>query len=103
MRAGKMVVARASIALDRKLVSIPLPERLILYAIDASHLVLAPEPINELERKALSKEKVKATLVDGKYLIEMPRKIYEFYHLDEADYTLMASEIHSRTIEILLG
>jgi len=45
--------------------------------------------------KALSKEKVKATLVKGKCLIEMPQKIYEFYHLDEADYTIMAKSERS--------
>jgi hypothetical protein len=34
--------------------------------------------------------------------VELPGKVYDFYHLDEADYTGMASMIRPKTIEILL-
>jgi hypothetical protein len=93
---------KVSIKVDNRLVSVTLPERLILYAFDLSHILLAIKPINELEEKSLSKEDVKVTQVGNEYLIELPKKIYDFYHLDEADYTIMASETNPKTIEILL-
>jgi hypothetical protein len=68
--------------------------------LDTSSLALAP--IREHERSALLKEKARVSVEDGEYLVELPRKVYDFYHLDEADYTVMASEIKPRTIEILL-
>ncbi len=34
--------------------------------------------------------------------LSFPEKVYDFYHLNEADYTVMASEIRPGTIEILL-
>jgi len=57
------------------------------------------KPIHELDKKSLSKEDAK---VGNEYLIELPKKIYDFYHLDEADYTIMTSETNPKTIEILL-
>jgi len=35
-------------------------------------------------------------------LIGLPKKIYDFYHLDEADYTIMTTETNPKTIEILI-
>jgi len=96
------LIEKTPIKIHRKLVSIPLPEKLILYAMDSSHILLALKPINELERKSLSKEDVEVTQVGNEYFIELPKKIYEFYHLDEADYTVMASETNPKTIEILI-
>jgi len=103
LKASKMeLIEKAPIKIDRKLVSISLPEKLILYALDSSHILLALKPINELERKSLSKEDVRVTRVGNEYLIELPKKIYDFYHLDEADYTIMTSETNPKTIEILI-
>jgi len=34
--------------------------------------------------------------------VEVPARVYEFYHLDESDYTVMASEKKPKTIEVLL-
>jgi len=81
------LIEKTPIKIDRKLVSIPLPEKLILYALDSSHMLLAIKPINELEKRSLSKEDVKVTKVGNEYLIELPKKVYDFYHLDEANYT----------------
>jgi len=44
---------------------------------------------------------VPVTHARNKYLIELPKKIYDFYHMDETDYTIMVSEINPKTIEIL--
>jgi len=93
---------KVSIEVDKKIVPMPLPERLILYAVDSSHLLLAVKPIGSLETRALSKTTVKVASAREKYLIELPKKIYDFYHMDETDYTIMVSEIDPNAIEILL-
>ncbi len=90
------------IRVDKKIWTGPALSRLIVYAVDVAHLVLAVEPVGEYERTALFKEKARVSMDDGQYLVELPRKVYDFYHLNEADYTVMASEIRPRTIEILL-
>ncbi len=70
--------------------------------MDVEHLVLAVESVRECERTALFKEKARVSTNDGEYLVELPRKVYDFYHLNEADYTVVASQIRPKTIEILL-
>jgi len=103
LKASKMkAIMKMPIQLDKSLIPIPLPEKLILYAVDTAHIVLATEPISGLDEKALFKEDINVTFNGNRYMIELPRKIYEFYHMDEADYTIMASEINPKTIEILL-
>ncbi|MDH5451283.1 MAG: hypothetical protein OEX77_10385 [Candidatus Bathyarchaeota archaeon] len=103
MKASKMeLIEKIPIKIDRKLVSIPLLEKLILYAVDSSHILLAMKPINELEKKSLSKEDVEVVRVGNEYLIELPKKVYDFHRLDEADYKVMVSEINPKTIEILI-
>ena len=87
---------------DRRIWTGPALSRLMVYALDVTHLVLAVEPVGEYEETALFKEKARVSLEDGEYLVELPRKVYDFYHMDEADYTVMASEIKPNTIEILL-
>jgi len=68
------VTEKVSIKIDKSLVPITLPERLILYTIDSSHLLLAIEPLRDFEAKALSKSNVKSKLDRDEYLIELPRK-----------------------------
>ncbi len=87
---------------DKRLWTGPTFSKLIVYALDVAHLVLAPEPVVDYERIALFKEKARVNIDDGQFLEELPQKVYDFYHLSEADYTVMASEIRPRTIEILL-
>ena len=77
------------ISFDMRLWSGPKPSSFIVYALDVGHLALAPEPIPEYERTALFKEKAKATLDNGHFAVEVPARVYEFYHLDESDYTAM--------------
>lgn len=103
LKGSKMeLMEKVSIKIDKSLIPMTLPEKLILYTIDSSHLLLAVEPLRDIEPKALSKNNVKAKLDRNEYSIELPKKIYDFYHMDEADYTIMVSEINPRTIEILL-
>lgn len=103
LKGSKMeLMEKVSIRIDKSLIPMTLPERLILYTIDSSHLLLALEPLRDIEAKALSKNDVKAKLDGNEYSIELPKKIYDFYHMDEADYTIMISEINPKTIEILL-
>ena len=90
------------ISFDMRLWSGPKPSSFIVYALDVGHLALAPEPIPEYERTALFKEKAKTTLENGHFAVEVPARVYEFYHLDESDYTVMASEKKPKTIEIVL-
>jgi hypothetical protein len=92
----------ALIKAHTRLISIDLPEKLILYALDSSHILLAMKPINELESRSLSKENVRVSRAGNEYLIELPKKVYDFYHLDEADYTIMTLETNPKTIEILI-
>ena len=63
--------------------------------MDVTHLVLAVDPVGEYEQTALFKKKARVSVEDGEYLVELPRKVYDFYHLDEADHTVMASEIRA--------
>lgn len=103
LKGSKMeLMEKVSIKIDKSLIPMTLPERLILYTIDSSHLLLALEPLRDIEKKVLSKNDVKAKLEGDEYSIELPKKIYDFYHMDEADYTIMISEINPKTIEILL-
>ncbi len=87
---------------DRKVWTGPRFSRLIVYALDIGHLALAPEPVPEYEKTALFREKAMASVKNGEYLVEFPRRVFEFYHLDETDYTVVASETRPRTVEILL-
>ncbi len=58
------------IRVDRRLWTGPALSRLIVYALDVAHLVLAPEPVVDYERTALFKEKARVSLDDGQYLVE---------------------------------
>ena len=73
-----------------------------MYALDVGHLALAPERIPEYEKIALFKERARAILQNGNFAVEIPARVYEFYHLDESDYTVMASEKKRKTIEVVL-
>lgn len=87
---------------DKRLWSGPKPSGFIVYALDVGHLALAPEPVPEYEKTALFKEKAKTTLENGHFAVEVPARVYELYHMDESDYTAMASLKKPKTIEILL-
>ncbi len=92
----------STLRVDKRIWTGPARSRLTVYALDVTHLVLAVGPVGECEQTALFKEKAQVSVKNGEYLVELPRKVYDFYHLDEADYTVMASEIKPNTIEILL-
>jgi len=79
-----------------------LPEAMILYAVDAEHLVIAAKPLKTLEEKALTKTQVKVISEQNKHVVMLPTKIYNFYHLDENDYTIMASDKDPTTIIIAI-
>lgn len=87
--------------IEKQMIPFPLPEELILYALDTAHIVLAVQPVQNYEEKALYKEKIRISTRNDIIYLELPRRIYEFYRLDEADYTVMASEIVPKTVEIL--
>lgn len=79
-----------------------LPEDMILYAVDSEHFVIAAKPLKNLEEKALLKMNVKVVGEQNKHVIIIPQKIYDFYHLDENDYTVMTSEKDPTTIMIAI-
>ena len=92
----------SAVRFDKKIWTGPALSRLIVYALDVGHLVLATRPVEEYERVALFKERARASVTDGQYSVEFPRKVYDFHRLDETEYTVMASETKPRTVEILL-
>jgi len=75
-----------------------LPETMILYTIDADHLIVTAKPLKTLEENALTKTRVKVISQQNKHIIILPPKIYNFYHLDENDCTIMASDKDPTTI-----
>lgn len=93
---------RRRVRFDKAVWTGPAPSSFIVYALDVGHLVLAPRPVEEYERVALFKERARASVTNGQYFVEFPRKVYDFYRLDETEYTVMASETKPRTVEILL-
>jgi hypothetical protein len=94
--------AVTEVRFDRRLWSGPKPSSFIAYALDVGHLVLAPEPVPEYEKTALFKDKAKASVESGHFAVEVPARVYEFYHLDESDHTAVASEKKPKAIEIIL-
>jgi|SRR5712692_4369109 len=92
----------AALRFDKGLWSGPRPSSFIVYALDDGHLALAPEPVPEYEKTALFKEKGKVSVENGHFAVEVPARVYQFYHLDESDYTAVASEKKPKTIEIML-
>ena len=79
-----------------------LPEAMVLYAMDADHLVIAAKPLKVLEENALTKASAKVVSQQNKHIIMLPAKIYNFYHLDENDYTIMVSDKDPTTIIIAI-
>ena len=79
-----------------------LPEVMILYAVDLEHFVITSKSIKNLEDKALAKTEVKVINEQNKHIITLPWKIYNFYHLEENDYTIMTSEKDPKTIIVTI-
>jgi hypothetical protein len=79
-----------------------LPEPMILYTMDADHFVITVKPLKTLEERALTSTRVEVTSRQNKYVVKLPPKIYNFYHLDENDYTIMASDKDPTTIVIAI-
>jgi hypothetical protein len=89
------------IEVDKNVVGgVELPRTLILYTVDADHFVLSVKPLESLEESALTKTRVSVAVEQSKYLIKVPAKIYNFYQMDECDYTVMASDKDPATIII---
>ncbi|MCL4435699.1 MAG: hypothetical protein M1503_00675 [Thaumarchaeota archaeon] len=42
--------------------------------------------------KALVKAEVQVLSKEGRFVLKIPRQLFEFYRLEENDYTVMASE-----------
>lgn len=98
----KLVETRI-IEIDEKVTGdVKLPRTMILYTVDADHFVLAAKPVKILEDSALTKTRVLAVHQENKNLIKLPSKIYNFYHLDENDCTIMASSKDPTTITITI-
>lgn len=96
-------LVETSIEIDEKITKgEKLPEVMLLYAVDLEHFVITSKPLKKLEDKALTKTKVKVINEQNKHIIALPLKIYNFYHLEENDYTVMASEKDSKTILITI-
>jgi len=89
------------IEVDAKVVGdVKLPKTLVLYAVDAGHFVLSAKPLAHLDESALTKAQVPVTTQNNKYLLKLPLKIYNFYKMDESDYTVITSNKDPSTIII---
>ena len=95
------LVKQRVMEVDKKVAGgVKLPRTLILYTVDADHFVLSVKPLEALEKNALTKARVSVAVQQDKYLIKLPVKIYNFYRMDESDYTVMASDKDPATIII---
>ena len=81
---------------------IKLPKTMILYTMDADHFVIAAKSLKTQEESALTETRVEVASQQGKHVIKLPSKTYNFYHLDENDYTIMASDKDPLTIIITI-
>jgi len=79
-----------------------LPKTMILYIMDIGHFIIATKPLKTLEESALTKANVEVASQKNKYTIKLPPNVYNFYHLDENDYTIMASDKDPNTIIIAI-
>jgi len=96
-------LVETDIEFDEKVVAgEKLPETMIVYVMDAEHFILTAKPIEHLEEDALTKTCAKVVSPQNKYMIKLPQKIHNFYHLDENDYTIMASNRDPTTIIIMI-
>jgi hypothetical protein len=96
-------LVETDIEFDEKVVAgEKLPETMIVYVMDAEHFILTAKPIEHLEEEALTKMHAKIVSQQNKYIVKLPKKIYNFYHLDENDYTIMASNRDLATIIITI-
>ena len=80
------------ISIDKKIVKGKLPKKMILYLKDSDNLILTVKRDSELEEESLMSIEVNVKEMEDKYSIAIPKKITEFYHLDEYEYTIMISE-----------
>ncbi|MEM2946678.1 MAG: hypothetical protein QXN96_00385 [Candidatus Bathyarchaeia archaeon] len=89
------------IEIDEKVTGgLKLPETMILYAVDTEHMILTAKPNKTLEEKAITKTEVKVIVGKNRHIILIPTKIYNFYRLEESDYTVMVSDKDPATIMI---
>jgi len=97
------IVKQHAIEFDKKVLGgVELPKTLILYTVDAEHFVLSVKPLESLEETALTQTRVSVIFQQNKYLIKLPAKIYNFYKIDESDYTVMVSSKDPVTIIITI-
>ena len=95
------IVEKHVIEFDKKLISgEQLPKSLILYTVDAEHFVMSVKPLESLEDSALTQTRVSVVSRQNKYSIKLPTKVYNFYKMDESDYTVMVSSKDPVTIII---
>ena len=97
------IVKQYAIEFDKKVLGgVELPKTLILYTVDAEHFVLSVKPLESLEETALTQTRVSVISQQNKYLIKLSAKIYNFYKIDESDYTVMVSSKDPVTIIITI-
>jgi len=81
----------AELEIEKKMVKKQLPKVMHLYALDLDHFVITVKSV-EQERRALVKARVEVIPQEDRYILKIPRRVFEFYRLDENEYTVMVSE-----------
>jgi len=101
--ANMQKLVKTGIEIDEKVtIGKKLPEEMMLYTMDTDHLTITAKPLKALEKNALTKTHVKINRQQNKHIVMLPPKIYNFYHFDENDYTIMVSNKDPTTIIIAI-
>ena len=85
-------LVEAELEIERKIVPKQLPKVMYLYAVDLDHFVISAKKVDAMADKALVKAEVQVLSKEDRFVLKIPRRVFEFYRLEENDYTVMASE-----------
>ncbi len=85
-------LVEAELEIERKMVPKQLPKIMYLYAVDLDHFVISAKKVDVIADKALVKAEVHVLSKEDKFVLKIPRRVFEFYRLTENDYTVMVSE-----------
>ena len=93
-------LVEAKLEIEKKMVRKQLPKVMHLYALNLDHFVISAKKAAVLEGKALVNARVEVLAQENRYVLKIPRRVFEFHRLDENDYTVMVSEKEPRSIVI---
>ncbi|MBI2936659.1 MAG: hypothetical protein HYY22_00475 [Thaumarchaeota archaeon] len=93
-------LVKADLEIERKMVPKQLPKVMYLCAVDLDHFVISAKKDDAMADKALVKAEVQVLPKEDGFVLKLPRRIFEFYRLEENDYTLIVSEKEPTSIVV---